>query len=67
MTDLLSVLINGREFLFNERHQADHALETFDVKEIASVRSWVIAAEIFGQGCGGPLGGIITDKIGWRW
>ncbi|KAJ5787325.1 MFS general substrate transporter [Penicillium paradoxum] len=51
MTDLLSVLIN----------------EVFDVTEIASVRSYVIAAEIFGHGCGGPLGGIITDNVGWRW
>ncbi|RFU25076.1 hypothetical protein B7463_g11259, partial [Scytalidium lignicola] len=51
MTDLLSVLIN----------------EVFDITEIASVRSYVIAAEIFGHGCGGPLGGLVTDKIGWRW
>lgn len=41
--------------------------EVFDVAEIASVRSYVIAAGIFGQGCGGPLGGLVTDKIGWRW
>ncbi|KAJ6096443.1 MFS general substrate transporter [Penicillium sp. IBT 16267x] len=51
MTDLLSVLVN----------------EIFDITEIASVRSYIIAADIFGQGCGGPLGGVITDKIGWRW
>lgn len=43
------------------------AIEVFDVSEIASVRSYVVAVEIFGQGCGGPLGGIVTDKIGWRW
>ncbi|KAJ6010862.1 MFS general substrate transporter [Penicillium sp. IBT 35674x] len=51
MTDLLSVLIN----------------EIFDLTELASVRSYIIAADIFGQGCGGPLGGVITDKVGWRW
>lgn len=42
-------------------------LEIFDITEIASVRSYIIAADIFGQGCGGPLGGVITDKFGWRW
>jgi predicted MFS family arabinose efflux permease len=41
--------------------------EVFDISEIASVRSYVIAAEIFGNGCGGPLGGLVTDHIGWRW
>ncbi|KAJ5643392.1 MFS general substrate transporter [Penicillium longicatenatum] len=51
MTDLLSVLVN----------------EVFDVSEIAYVRSYIIAADIFGQGCGGPLGGVITDRVGWRW
>ncbi|KAJ5387068.1 MFS general substrate transporter [Penicillium cosmopolitanum] len=51
MTDLLFVLIN----------------EVYDISEIASVRSYIMAAEIFGQGCGGPIGGLITDTIGWRW
>lgn len=41
--------------------------EVFEVSEIASVRSYVIAAEIFGHGCGGPLGGLVTDNFGWRW
>ncbi|KAF7593672.1 hypothetical protein BBP40_011081 [Aspergillus hancockii] len=51
MTDLLSVLVN----------------ETFSITQIASVRSYIIAAGILGQGCGGPLGGLVADMIGWRW
>ncbi|KAJ6143007.1 MFS general substrate transporter [Penicillium samsonianum] len=51
MTDLLSVLIN----------------EVFCITQIASVRSYVIAAGILGQGFGGPLGGLVADMVGWRW
>ncbi|KAJ5780601.1 MFS general substrate transporter [Penicillium paradoxum] len=51
MTDLLSVLVN----------------EMFCITQIASVRSFVIAAGILGQGCGGPLGGLVADMIDWRW
>jgi len=41
--------------------------EVFKINEVASVRSYIIAAGILGQGCGGPLGGLITDLVGWRW
>ncbi|RAL07256.1 MFS general substrate transporter [Aspergillus homomorphus CBS 101889] len=51
MTDLLSVLVN----------------EIFDITEVASVRSYIIAAGIVGQGCGGPLGALVADMVGWRW
>ncbi|RAK76332.1 MFS general substrate transporter [Aspergillus fijiensis CBS 313.89] len=51
MTDLLSVLVN----------------EMFDITEVASVRSYIIAAGIVGQGCGGPLGALVADLVGWRW
>ncbi|PYH43055.1 MFS general substrate transporter [Aspergillus saccharolyticus JOP 1030-1] len=51
MTDLLSVLVN----------------EMFDITQVASVRSYIIAAGIVGQGCGGPLGALVADMVGWRW
>lgn len=41
--------------------------EIFCITQVASVRSYVIAAGILGQGFGGPLGGLVTDLMGWRW
>ncbi|CAI7592582.1 unnamed protein product [Penicillium manginii] len=70
MTDLLSVLINGGPFLIilkKRELELIFSQEVYDISEVATVRSYIIAAEIFAQGCGGPLGGLIADSIGWRW
>ncbi|KAF9894498.1 hypothetical protein FE257_006381 [Aspergillus nanangensis] len=41
--------------------------EIYDAKSIAQLRGYVMATGTLGRSCGGPLGGILTDHIGWRW
>ncbi|OCK73579.1 putative tetracycline-efflux transporter [Lepidopterella palustris CBS 459.81] len=37
------------------------------IREVASWRSYVNIAATTGRSLGGPLGGYLTDTIGWRW
>jgi predicted MFS family arabinose efflux permease len=37
------------------------------IREVASWRSYANIAATTGRGLGGPLGGYLTDTIGWRW
>ncbi|KAJ5109745.1 transporter [Penicillium argentinense] len=51
MLDLISVIINDKA----------------PPREIALIRSYLGVAFPLGLSCGGPLGGVLTDTIGWRW
>lgn len=42
-------------------------LDLVPKREIASWRSYVNIAMTLGRSAGGPLGGWLTDLIGWRW
>ena len=35
--------------------------------EVAVLRSYVNVMAIIGRSSGGPIGGILTDTVGWRW
>ncbi|TVY80511.1 Vacuolar membrane amino acid uptake transporter fnx2 [Lachnellula suecica] len=37
------------------------------IREVASWRSYVNIAATSGRSLGGPIGGFLTDTIGWRW
>lgn len=37
------------------------------LKEVAILRNYIGLAVTLGIGSGAPLGGILTDTIGWRW
>ncbi|ODQ54685.1 MFS general substrate transporter [Saitoella complicata NRRL Y-17804] len=37
------------------------------LREVAKWRSYVNVASTFGRSIGGPLGGWLTDTVGWRW
>jgi predicted MFS family arabinose efflux permease len=37
------------------------------IREVASWRSYVNIAATTGRSLGGPLGGWLTDTVGWRW
>jgi MFS family permease len=37
------------------------------LRDIASYRSYVNIVSTVGRSCGGPIGGIVTQTIGWRW
>ena len=36
-------------------------------REIATYRSYINMATTLGRSVGGPLGGLIADKLGWQW
>ena len=37
------------------------------IREVAAWRSYVNIASTTGRSLGGPLGGWLTDVVGWRW
>lgn len=51
MTSLVSILIT----------------DLVPLREVASWRSYVNVAATTGRSIGGPLGGWLTDTVGWRW
>ena len=37
------------------------------LSQVAVLRSYVNIAAVIGRSVGGPIGGVLFDKIGWRW
>lgn len=37
------------------------------IQEVASLRSYVNILQTLGRGCGGVIGGFLTQTLGWRW
>lgn len=37
------------------------------LSQVAVLRSYVNIAAVIGRGAGGPIGGMLFDRIGWRW
>lgn len=37
------------------------------LRQVASLRSYVNIAATTGRSLGGPVGGFLSDTIGWRW
>lgn len=37
------------------------------IRQVASWRSYVNIAATAGRSLGGPIGGYLTDRVGWRW
>lgn len=37
------------------------------MQEVASLRSYVNVLQTVGRSAGGVIGGLLTEKIGWRW
>jgi len=35
--------------------------------EVATMRSYVNVLQTIGRSCGGVIGGLLTQKLGWRW
>jgi hypothetical protein len=42
-------------------------LDMVPLRDVAAWRSYVNIAATTGRSLGGPLGGYLTDSIGWRW
>lgn len=37
------------------------------LSQVAVLRSYVNVAAVIGRSVGGPVGGVLFDRIGWRW
>ena len=37
------------------------------LSQVAVLRSYVNVAAVIGRSVGGPIGGVLFDRIGWRW
>ena len=37
------------------------------LSQVAILRSYVNIAAVIGRSVGGPIGGVLIDRIGWRW
>lgn len=54
---------DGAEVLIHWLYDADSA--TLD--QVAVLRGYINVVSIAGRSLGYPLGGLLTDTIGWRW
>lgn len=41
--------------------------DIFPKRDVATWRAYVNIAMTLGRSIGGPLGGLLSDTIGWRW
>ena len=70
MAVIVSVLIVGTSLVFLSRVLSLVVLisisDLVPLREVASWRSYVNVVSTFGRSIGGPLGGFLSDTIGWR-
>ena len=69
MTALVSILITGMRLLppFPKRLSRLTNIDMMPLRQVAAWRSYVNVAATTGRSLGGPMGGFLADKIGWRW
>ena len=70
MTTLVSVIITGKLSTMspNAAMIANCCGTDFaPLSQVAVLRSYVNIAAVAGRSAGGPIGGLLFDKIGWRW
>lgn len=46
---------------------ADLVIDIADPSDVAVLRSYLNVASTIGLSIGGPLGGLISGTVGWRW
>lgn len=71
MTDLISVIITGK-YLVEGRASTfadvcSLVVEMAPLREVAVLRCYLQMSGTFGVTIGSPLGGLLTDFLGWRW
>ncbi|GAB1211310.1 hypothetical protein ATERTT37_000423 [Aspergillus terreus] len=61
-----SIIITGTIHLSKSEAPAD-CLDVVSKREVAKWRAYVNVSMTLGRSVGGPVGGVLTDTIGWRW
>lgn len=68
---LVSIIIAGKEYYKPTRSTGTVLTcvltDMVPIREVASWRSYVNIAATTGRSLGGPIGGFLTDTVGWRW
>jgi predicted MFS family arabinose efflux permease len=64
---LVSIVIAGESYPPRSRIFLNIFADLVPIREVASWRSYVNIAATTGRSLGGPIGGYLTDTIGWRW
>lgn len=69
MTDLISVIITGK---WLAKYRVDSFVDFYrpemaPLREVAVLRCYIQMSGTFGVTIGSPLGGLLTDLLGWRW
>ena len=68
MTSLVSVLIAGTHlFHLSLTPLKFNNTDKVPLRDVATWRSYVNIASTVGRSSGGPIGGFLADKVGWRW
>ena len=67
MTALVSIIIAGMSFESSQGPSYLTSPDMVSVRNVATWRSYVNVAATLGRSTGGPLGGWLTDTVGWRW
>ena len=70
MTTMVAVIITGVKLnpeVSGSRPCANFLTDFASPSDVAVLRSYVNMFAVTGRSAGGPIGGILTDRIGWRW
>lgn len=68
LVDVISILLNGRCYLESCQGQfSDQAADLVSPSRVAVLRSYLAVAATLGISSGGPIGGLLTQTVGWRW
>jgi predicted MFS family arabinose efflux permease len=61
-----SIIITGKLLHALENPPANKP-DIVSKREVAKWRAFINVSMTLGRSVGGPLGGVLTDTIGWRW
>lgn len=62
-----SIIITGTCTITSILFKTDTCEDIVPRRDVASWRAYVNISMTLGRSAGGPLGGWLTDTIGWRW
>lgn len=73
MVSLVSVIVTGiardagMEIVFDTDTSTQFDIDFASPGQVAVLRGYISAVSTAGRSSGGPLGGLLTDTVGWRW
>lgn len=70
LVDVISILLNGQchfQSSIFPKGDADKLADLVSPSKVAVLRNYLSVASTLGISSGGPIGGLLTQTVGWRW